>query len=69
MTANAGDGNPFLVPGRWYRGNLHMHSTNSDGAKSPADAVACIATPATTSLRYRTIMSSPTRRPSPSRDS
>ena len=40
MTANAGDGNPFLVPGRWYRGNLHMHSTNSDGAKSPADAVA-----------------------------
>lgn len=40
MTANAGDGNPFLVTGRWYRGNLHMHSTNSDGAKSPEDAVA-----------------------------
>ena len=40
MTANASDGNPFLVAGPWYRGNLHMHSTNSDGLKSPADAVA-----------------------------
>ena len=40
MTTNASDGNPFLVSGRWYRGNLHMHSTNSDGLKSPADAVA-----------------------------
>ena len=40
MTANASDGNPFLVHGPWYRGNLHMHSTNSDGLKSPADAVA-----------------------------
>ncbi|MYD95309.1 MAG: hypothetical protein F4Y02_16835, partial [Chloroflexi bacterium] len=40
MTANASDGNPFLTQGRWYRGNLHAHSTNSDGAKSPADAVA-----------------------------
>ena len=40
MTRDARDGNPFLVHGRWYRGNLHMHSTNSDGLKSPADAVA-----------------------------
>ncbi len=40
MTTNPVDGNPFLVDGPWYRGNLHMHSTNSDGLKSPADAVA-----------------------------
>ena len=23
--------NPFAIPGRFYRGNLHTHSTNSDG--------------------------------------
>ena len=38
-------GNPFAVEGRWYRGNLHGHSTNSmdvpeDRGKSPADFVA-----------------------------
>ena len=38
-------GNPFAVEGRWYRGNLHGHSTNSmdvpeDRGKSPADVVA-----------------------------
>jgi predicted metal-dependent phosphoesterase TrpH len=31
---------PFDKPGRFYRGNLHLHSTNSDGAKSPADTLA-----------------------------
>ena len=32
-------GDPFAVEGRWYRGNLHTHSTNSDGDKSVEDAV------------------------------
>ena len=27
--------NPFAVPGNWYRGNLHCHTTNSDGAMPP----------------------------------
>ena len=27
--------NPFQLPGRWYRGNLHTHTTRSDGAWSP----------------------------------
>lgn len=27
--------------GRWYKGNLHMHTTRSDGALPPDDAVAC----------------------------
>ncbi|MBM4436357.1 MAG: CehA/McbA family metallohydrolase [Actinobacteria bacterium] len=40
MTAGGHPGDPFGIPGRWYKGNLHTHSTNSDGAKSPADAVA-----------------------------
>ena len=39
MTASDSGGDPFAAPGRWYRGNLHTHSTNSDGARSPADAV------------------------------
>lgn len=26
---------PFGKPGRWYRGNLHTHSTRSDGRLSP----------------------------------
>ena len=30
---------PFAQPGRFYRGNLHGHSTNSDGAWSPAEYV------------------------------
>lgn len=29
----------FTRPGRFWRGNLHTHTTNSDGALSPADAV------------------------------
>lgn len=28
---------PFGRPGRFYRGNLHTHSTNSDGALAPAE--------------------------------
>lgn len=31
---------PFAKPGRFYRGNLHTHSTLSDGALALADAVA-----------------------------
>jgi len=27
----------FTAPGRFYKGNLHTHSTNSDGALSPQD--------------------------------
>jgi len=33
------DSLPFSQPGRFYRGNLHGHSTNSDGAWSPAEYV------------------------------
>lgn len=28
--------NPFAHPGRFFKGNLHAHSTNSDGALPPA---------------------------------
>jgi len=31
--------NPFTAPGRWYRGNLHTHTTESDGRMSPQDMV------------------------------
>ena len=34
------DNLPFARPGRWYRGNLHTHSTASDGRKDPADVCA-----------------------------
>ena len=27
--------NPFKIEGKWYKGNLHTHTTNSDGAWSP----------------------------------
>lgn len=30
---------PFDQPGRFYKGNLHLHSTNSDGRRSPADTL------------------------------
>jgi len=30
---------PFSQPGRFWRGNLHTHSTLSDGALAPADVV------------------------------
>ncbi len=29
----------FTAPGHWYRGNLHMHSTESDGRLDPRSAV------------------------------
>ena len=31
--------NPFAVEGRWFKGNLHTHSTNSDGALSPRELI------------------------------
>jgi hypothetical protein len=40
VTSGLNAGNPFGIDGQWYRGNLHMHSTNSDGARSPAEAIA-----------------------------
>ncbi len=30
----------FAAPGSWYRGNLHTHTTESDGAYSPAETAA-----------------------------
>ena len=33
------DSLPFAQPGRFYRGNLHGHSTKSDGAWSPAEVI------------------------------
>lgn len=32
--------NPFAIPGRWYRGNTHSHSTESDGRLSVPDRFA-----------------------------
>ena len=32
--------NPFCAPGRWWKGNLHTHTTVSDGELSPAAAAA-----------------------------
>ena len=31
---------PFAAPGRFYKGNLHTHSTASDAVRSPADVCA-----------------------------
>jgi len=31
---------PFVLPGRWLKGNLHTHTTQSDGARTPAEALA-----------------------------
>jgi hypothetical protein len=31
---------PFAAPGRFYKGNLHTHSTRSDGAHEPRDVCA-----------------------------
>jgi len=36
MTAHL---NPFAAQGRWYRGNLHTHTSVYDGALSPAEMV------------------------------
>lgn len=32
--------NPFEQPGRWFKANLHTHTTNSDGDTPPAERVA-----------------------------
>lgn len=32
-------GNPYSARGNWYKGNLHTHTTNSDGSYSPQDTV------------------------------
>lgn len=31
--------NPFVLPGQWYKGNLHTHSNESDGESSPQQLV------------------------------
>ena len=31
--------NPFEIDGNWHKGNLHTHTTNSDGSLSPEDTV------------------------------
>ena len=31
--------NPFKAPGRWFKGNLHTHTTQSDGAHTPQEIV------------------------------
>jgi hypothetical protein len=32
--------NPFTLPGSWYKGALHAHTTRSDGKLSPAESAA-----------------------------
>lgn len=31
---------PFSAPGQWYRGNLHTHTTRSDGVLGPEEVIA-----------------------------
>jgi hypothetical protein len=31
--------NPFALPGRWFKGNLHVHSTGSDGELTPDEVI------------------------------
>ncbi len=31
--------NPFTTPGQWLKGNLHTHTTVSDGVRTPQEAV------------------------------
>lgn len=31
---------PFSLPGQWYKGNLHTHTTRSDGRVTPEEAIA-----------------------------
>jgi len=31
--------NPFALPGHWFKGNLHTHSTRSDGQLTPEEVV------------------------------
>ena len=28
---------PFDLPGKWFKGNLHTHTTQSDGKLTPAE--------------------------------
>ena len=30
---------PYNLPGRWYKGNLHCHSTESDGGLTPVELI------------------------------
>lgn len=30
---------PYLAPGKWYKGNLHTHTTESDGRLAPAEVI------------------------------
>ncbi len=34
-----GVANPFVTAGQWFKGNLHTHTTESDGACSPAENI------------------------------
>ena len=31
--------NPFKAPGQWFKGNLHTHTTASDGIRTPQETV------------------------------
>lgn len=31
--------NPYVQPGQWFKGNLHTHSTNSDGQLTPDEVI------------------------------
>ena len=31
--------NPFTTPGRWFKANLHCHTTNSDGKATPEERI------------------------------
>jgi hypothetical protein len=33
------DVNPFLTPGSWYKGALHVHTTRSDGSLTPNQSI------------------------------
>ena len=52
---------PFSLPGHWYKGNLHTHTTQSDGDATPEQAVAwygdrdCVWTPPDTSRSFYSI--------------
>ncbi len=35
--------NPFRIDGNWYKGNLHTHTTVSDGRLTPQEAIAAYA--------------------------
>jgi len=39
MSATIRFNNPFACKGNWYKGNLHTHTTNSDGELSPDEVI------------------------------